>query len=65
MQNPVQQDLTSGHPSLEELMQAQGTRKCTDPTELLGSFWPEEESLDEFLEDLRASRGHRKTDPAA
>jgi hypothetical protein len=27
-----------------------------DPNDLRGDFWPEDESLDEFLNELRASR---------
>jgi hypothetical protein len=27
----------------------QGVKPVTDPRELIGDFWPEEESVDEFL----------------
>jgi len=36
-----------------------------DPKDLLGSFWPEEESIDDFLAAMREWRGHAKTDPAS
>jgi hypothetical protein len=55
----------TGHPSIEQLMTEQGTSPITDPSVLRGDFWPEEESVEEFLETLRDWRGHRRTDPAA
>ncbi len=54
-----------GHPSLDDLTAAQGLTFPRDPTDLLGNFWPEEESIDDFLAALREWRGHGKTDPAA
>ena len=36
---------SSGHPSIEELKLAQGTIPTSDPRELLGDFWPEEEDI--------------------
>jgi hypothetical protein len=54
-----------GHPSTEELITAQGLTFPRDPNDLLGNFWPEEESIDDFLSALREWRGHAKTDPAA
>ena len=54
-----------GHPSVEEMMAAQGLKFPRDPRDLLGNFWPEEESIDDFLAALREWRGHSKTDPAA
>jgi hypothetical protein len=54
-----------GHPTVEELIAAQGLTFPRDPQDLLGSFWPEEESIDDFLSALREWRGHAKTDPAA
>lgn len=54
-----------GHPSIEELVAEQGTRFPADPSELLGDFWPEEESIDEFLRALREWRGHDNRDRAA
>jgi hypothetical protein len=41
-----------GHPSIEELIAEQGTAFPADPSDLLGDFWPEEESIDEFLTAL-------------
>ena len=49
-----------GHPTIEELVAEQGLTFPRDPRELLGSFWPEDESVDDFLELLRESRGHMK-----
>ena len=54
-----------GHPTVEELVSAQGLTFPCDPHELVGDFWPEEESLDDFLAAIREWRGHMKTDPAA
>ncbi|HVW10636.1 MAG TPA: hypothetical protein VHC90_18740 [Bryobacteraceae bacterium] len=55
----------TGHPSVEELMAAQGVTFPRDPLELLGDFWPEEESIDDFLATLYEWRGRAKNDPAA
>lgn len=55
----------TGHPSIEELVAEQGTKFRADPAELLGDFWPEEESIDDFLRALHEWRGHGKTDRAA
>jgi len=55
----------AGHPSIEELVAEQGTRFPVDPAELLGDFWPEEESIDDFLRALHEWRGHGKSDRAA
>jgi hypothetical protein len=54
-----------GHPTIEEMISEQGLTFPRDPRELLGNFWPEDESVDGFLEFLGESRGHAKTDPAA
>jgi hypothetical protein len=56
---------SASHPSIEELKQVQGTIPTSDPTELLGDFWPEDENIDDFLAALREWRGHTKTDRAA
>ena len=55
----------SGHPSVEQLMAEQGTGPITDVSVLHGEFWPEEESIEDFLETLHEWRGHKRTDPAA
>jgi hypothetical protein len=55
----------SGHPSVERLMAEQGTAPITDVSMLHGDFWPEEESIEDFLETLQEWRGHRRTHPAA
>ena len=54
-----------GHPSIERLMAQQGTAPITDVSILHGDFWPEEESVEDFLETLHEWRGHRRTHPAA
>ena len=56
---------SAGHPSTEELKLAQGTIPTSDPRELFGDLWPEEEDIDDFLEALREWRGHIETDRAA
>ena len=55
----------SGHPSIEQLMAEQGTGPITDVSMLRGDFWPEEESIEDFLDTLHEWRGHERTDPAA
>jgi hypothetical protein len=56
---------TAGHPSIQELMAEQGTAPIEDISVLHGDFWPEEESVEEFLKTLYAWRGHEVSDPAA
>ena len=55
----------AGHPSIEELVADQGTKFPADPAELLGDFWPEEESIEDFLRALSEWRGHDRSDRAA
>jgi hypothetical protein len=55
----------TGHPSIEDLVAEQGTRFRTDPADLLGDFWPEEESIEDFLRALHEWRGHDNSDRAA
>jgi hypothetical protein len=62
--SPVQY-AASGHPSIEQLMAQQGTGPISDVTILHGDFWPEDESIEEFLTALHEWRGHQRTDPAA
>ena len=54
-----------GHPTIEELLAAQGLTFPRDPGDLIGNFWPEEESIEDFLAAMREWRGHLRTDPAA
>jgi hypothetical protein len=61
----ARQYATRGHPTTDELVSAQGLTFPRDPHDLLGDFWPEEESIDDFLSAMREWRGHAKTDPAA
>ncbi len=39
-----------------ELAEAQGVQPVKDPNELWGDFWPEDQSLDAFVEAIRESR---------
>jgi len=55
----------AGHPPVEQLMAEQGTGLITDPAALHGDFWPEDESIEDFLAALHDWRGHKRTDPAA
>jgi len=55
----------SGHPSIEQLMAEQGTGPITDVSVLHGNFWPEEESVEEFVATIREWRGHKRVDPSA
>jgi hypothetical protein len=55
----------AGHPSVEQLVAEQGTGPITDVSVLHGDFWPEEESIEEFLETLHEWRGHAGANPAA
>jgi len=54
-----------GHPTIEELVAEPGTRFPADPAELLGDFWPEEESIEDFLRALHEWRGHDRRDRAS
>ena len=54
--------IASGHPSVEQLMGEQGTGPITDVCVLHGDFWPEEESIEDFLSTLREWRGRARTD---
>ncbi len=69
MQGPMEELIRKysrrGHPTVDELIAAQGLSFPRDPNDLLGNFWPEEESRDDFLTALREWRGREKTDPAA
>jgi hypothetical protein len=57
--------IREGHPSIDELIVEQRVVFPRDPQQLLGDFWPDEESIDDFLAALRELRGHTRTDPAA
>jgi hypothetical protein len=46
-------------------MAEQGTGPITDVAVLRGDFWPEKESIEEFLETLHEWRGRKRIDPAA
>jgi len=51
-------------PTVNELIAQQGKGPISDPTVLLGDFWPEDEPVEEFLAALREWRGHNRTDRA-
>lgn len=57
--------VATGHPSVDQLMAEQGTGPITDVSALHGDFWPEDESVEDFLDTLHEWRGHKRTDPAA
>ena len=61
----LRQDAHRGHPAVEDLVAAQGLTFPCDPQDLLGHFWPEEESIDDFLNALREWGGLERTDPVA
>jgi hypothetical protein len=46
-----------GHPTVDEMIAAQGLSFPRDPADLLGNSWPEEESIDDFLNALHEWRG--------
>lgn len=50
------------HPTIDELAAAQQLAFPRDPHDLLGDFWPPEESIEGFLAAMREWRGHAKTD---
>lgn len=52
-------------PTLEELTLQQGKKPTENPQILHGDFWPEDESVEEFLAALHEWRGHVKADRAA
>jgi hypothetical protein len=50
-------DLPRRYPEdVDELARAQGVKPVTRLEDLMGNFWPEDESIDEFIEWLRESR---------
>jgi hypothetical protein len=51
-------------PSLDEIIAQQEKGPITNLSELHGDFWPEEESIEDFLDALH-ERGHKRQDPAA
>jgi transcriptional regulator with XRE-family HTH domain len=42
--------------TIETLVKEQGVKPITDPNVLLGDFWPEDESIEEFIATLREWR---------
>lgn len=69
MQQEILQIVTGEHPpvniptdfftppvSLAQLAEEQGVKPISDATRLLGNFWPEDESADDFVNTIRAWR---------
>lgn len=52
-------------PTVDELIAQQGKGPISDPTVLLGDFWPENEPVEEFIAALHEWRGHNHADRAA
>jgi len=52
-------------PTVDELIAQQGKGPISDPTVLLGDFWPEDEPVEDFLAALHKWRGHDRADRAA
>ncbi len=46
-------------------MREQGVKPVSDARELLGDFWPEGESVDNFIAAVRDWRGYKRNDQAA
>jgi hypothetical protein len=65
MDEVIREYVRQGHPTVDELVASQGLTFPRDPQDLVGNFWPEEESIDDFLSALQNWRGRKKTDPAA
>ncbi len=53
------------NPTIAELIAQQGKRRVSDPRELLGDVWPDDEPIEDFLSALHEWRGHNKSDSAA
>jgi hypothetical protein len=53
---PAGDDSFWRHKSIEELAAEKGVKPVTNPEELRGDFWPEDESIDDFLAWLRELR---------
>ena len=52
-------------PTLDELIAQQEKHPVDDVRILHGDFWPEDESIEDFLAALREWRGHSRSDRAA
>lgn len=50
------------HARVWEMARRQGVKPIRDIKELQGNFWPEEESVDEFLDWVRAVRRQDKSE---
>jgi hypothetical protein len=52
----VEDRIPEGPQDIEELARRQGVKPVTDPDQLLGDFWPEDETCDDFIAALREWR---------
>ena len=52
-------------PAVEQLIAEQGKGPISDPSMLLGDFWPDDEPVERFLSALHEWRGHNASDRAA
>jgi len=52
-------------PRVNKLMAEQGTGPIADVSVSHGDFWPEEESIEDFLAALHEWRGHDRSDSPA
>lgn len=48
------------NPTVDELIARQGKGPISDPKILQGDFWPEDQSIEDFLTALHEWRGHTK-----
>ncbi len=49
MDDPREPQVFDQEPTIDELARRQGVVPVMDPDVLLGDFWPEDESIDDFL----------------
>ncbi len=55
--------VAGGHRTVEQLAVEQGTGPIEDVALLRGDFWPEEDSIDDFLAALERWRGSGWSEP--
>lgn len=60
--DPTKVHITPGHLSASQIKRAQGTVPVSDPYELFGKAWREEENADDLLAALHEWRGHTEND---
>lgn len=52
------------NPALDELVAQQAKGPIANSSVLRRDFWPDEESIEDFLAALHDGRGHKKANPA-